>query len=836
MARRTPKIDKVTSQTLAIVRDALGERERVAGLAFARLFLADVPAVDFVDRHAGDLAGAALGLWRLARQARRGSAPKIRAFNPRAKPDLWTSPHTVVEIVADDSPFLVDSLTTAFNQMGLTVHLVVHPVAAVRRVRGVIHGLRVASRGPGGTDGAVTESFMHFQVDQRTRPVTLRKIEREAVRVLADVATAVGDWAAMKARLGEAIAELGRLADGRAVKKGSELRDRADEAVSFLKWIADDNFTLLGLREYRFAGKRHILETRRGALGLLGNAENLVFENWHEGLALPREAKAYIDRPDIVALAKSHRRSTVHRPVFFDVIDIKIFDGQGRVSGELFVLGLFTSAAYSRNPLSIPMLKQKVRRVEAMSDFDRSGHSYKALVHILVTYPRDELFQIDEKSLLDNALGILDLQQRQHVALFLRKDVQGRFISCLVYIPRERFHTSLRKRLASILEHALGGMLIDYTPEFGTESKMVRVLYLIKTKAGAKHRINIKRLTAAMTEATLTWEDRLKDALSAAHGEEAGLDLLRRYRGAFGSGYQDRYDAVETIGDIARIDAALAGSPLELNLYRRTDDPPELLRLKLYSPGRALPLSDVLPMLENMGLKVVGEVPNKILVASAGRSVWVHDFSATLNGAGQDGPVPRVNLAAARELFHDAFLRIFTGQTENDGFNRLVLQAGLTWRQIVILRAACKYLLQTRIAWSQAYMEESLAANPSIAKLIVSLFETRFDPDRGPGKVKAKADMDRRQSASRAIATRIESALDNVASLDEDRILRRFTDLVGAILRTNYYQPAVGHRTTIAFKIDASSVEGLPDPRPWVEIFVYAPDMEGCHLRGGPVA
>lgn len=838
----------------AAVRSQAPAKERETAGAFAQLLVAGIPAADLATHASADLIGAALGFWRFARDRRPGEA-KIRAFNPQPKSHGWTLSHTVVEIVTDNSPFLVASLTAALNRLDLTVHLVLHPLARVVRKKGRLQTIlpeprrRGAPRGRPDPDAAATrteptimESAIQFHVDQRTGREALGRIEREMARVLDDVALAVGDWAPMKDKLARTIEEIDRIP---VAGQGQEI----NEARSFIAWIADDNFTLLGIRDYRFhrRGANTRLAAQPGALGLLRDAALPVFEKWLDRRLLPPEAEAYLHRPNIVAVTKSQRKSTVHRTVYFDVIGIKIFDLRGRVVGERFILGLFTSAAYSLSPVNIPMLQQKLRRVEALAGFERAGHNFKAFAHILQTYPRDELFQADAATLKTNVMGILGLQERQRIAVLTRHDVQRRFVSCLVFIPRERFQTSLRIALAGELERTFGGKLIDFTAEFGAQSVLVRVLFIIETATdGARKRVDIERLTARLTELSRGWEDRLRDALVARHGEERGLARLARFAEAFGSGYRDDYGAEDTVDDIDGIEAVLAGADLVPRLYRRPGDPARLLRLKLYRPGHAVPLSDVLPMLENMGLKVIGEIPNEVKLGPSDGSVWIHDFTARQNGPAAAGTIaaPRISSGGLRDNFHDAFIRIFTGEMENDGFNQLVLQAGLAWRQIVFLRAVAKYLRQTRIAYSQAYMELSLAANPTVAASIVALFETRFDPEWRPGGRRRrtrdtdKAARVRRARAARAVETRIAAALDKVVSLDEDRILRRFANLVAAVTRTNYFQrdPQRAVRPTLSFKIDCQIADGLPAPRPWVEIFVYSPEMEGLHLRGGPVA
>ncbi|MFT5182700.1 MAG: glutamate dehydrogenase, partial [Alphaproteobacteria bacterium] len=513
--------------------------------------------------------------------------------------------------------------------------------------------------------------------------------------------------------------------------------------------------------------------------------------------------------------------------VHMDVIGVKKFDAAGKVVGERMLVGLFTSAAYSRSPVNIPLLRQKVANTLTRAEFPPASHDAKALAHILENYPRDELWQIDADTLFNNAMGILHLQERQHTALFVREDPFQRYLSALVFVPRDRYDTGLRRKLAAILEQRFSGSMVAFFPEFGTDSVLARILYIIKTGPTGIPAYQIDDIEAALLEATRSWSDQLRDALTATKGEGAGLSLFARYGDAFSLGYRERHTPEAAVADIEHIDEVRLTGELGLNLYQRAGDATDAIHLKLYHDETSLPLSDVLPMLENMGLKVVGEEPFEISYryGEGTGAVWIHDFSMrTRSGAG-------VDLKLVREKFHQTFARVFEGVVGDDGFNKLVLGAGLEWRDVVILRAYCKFLLQARIPFSQPYMEETLANNTELAHLIVELFHTRLQlhPKSSAKAVKRKA-----EGLSRDIA----AALENVSNLDEDRIIRRFANAVEATMRTNYYQTdeAGQEKPYLSFKIDSRAIDGLPEPRPLKEVFVYSPRMEGCHLRGGDVA
>ena len=799
-------------------------RDRANAAAFTRLFYAHVPPADLQARSKSQLAAAAVGFWRFAR-ARDGTRAKIRAFNPTQKADGWTTDRTIVEIVTDNTPFLVDSLTASFNRIGLTVHLAIHPMAEIVRSRGILRHLDAAAANAPPTG---SESFMQFHVDRHVSAQKLAEIEKKVRAVLKDIGIAVRDWQPMRRKLAEII-------DTMHQQPGPESTASRAETQSFLKWIAADNFTLLGYREYRYARGRSKLAICPGGLGLMRRKSRTIFEILRDGQPLSPILKKFVDATQPLAIAKSDTLSTVHRSVLLDVLGVRIFDRRGQVTGMKFIVGLFASSAYSHDATNVPILDRKLRQAQTHAGFVAASHDDTALAHILASYPRDELFAIDENTLLTNALGILHLQERQRVALFLRSDPLARFVSGLVYIPRERFNTPLRLAIAKILEDGLGGELASFAPEFNPDSMLARVLYILRlqpTKGPVPQfrRAGIRRIERQIEDAMRSWSDDLHDALYARFGEQRGGEMTASYRAAFGPGYQETYAAAHAIDDIAKIESVLAGNGLQLNLYRRDDDAPDLLRLKLYQPDEAVPLAEILPMLENMGLNVIGEIPNEVQIATHDRTVWIHDFKARIARHDQD---PAFEPLQVRDIFHDALDKIFKGDAEDDGFNALVLGTGLTWRQVALLRGCCKFLLQTRIPFSLAYMAHTLAANPDITAQLVKLFETRFDP-RLVGPTQRARD-------EAQIQAKIEADLIAVASLDEDRILRRFTDLIASMLRTNYFQrnPTEGGDTPkpyISFKIDAAHVDGLPQPRPWVEIFVCAPDMEGCHLRGGPVA
>jgi glutamate dehydrogenase len=794
-------IDRVAGQAVS----RLG-RERGAPVErFIRSFYANVAPDDLRGETLDDLFGAALSLWSFGLQRPPGAA-KVRVYNPRLGDHGWHSPHTVIEAVNDDMPFLVDSVTAALNRLDLTVHLVIHPILRVER--------DAAGRLADAESGR-PESYMHVRISEQSDPALLEAIRKDLETVLANVRAAVGDWRAMRAKIGEIVAELDRSPPPLPAEEVAEGR-------AFLQWLDDDHYTYLGYREYDFTGEGEQAVLRivpeRG-LGILQDESYSVFEGLRNLGSLPPEMRYFLGQSRLLMVTKANRRATVHRPVPMDTIGIKRFDAEGRAVGERLFVGLLTSVAYSRSPREIPLLRRKVANILARARFSPASHDGKALQHILDTFPRDELFQITEDELFEIALGILHLQDRQRVALFVRRDPFERFVTCLVYLPRERYDNELRVRLEAILARAFAGRVTGFGTQM-TDAPLGRLQLTIETTPGAIPDIDLGELEQKLVEAARSWTDLLREALIEAKGEERGLALLRRYGEAFPVAYRERFNAQAAIADIERLEEA-AASPAQpaINLYRPIEAGPDELRLKLYKAGRQLALSDVLPTLEHMGLRVVSEMPYRIEPAGAAAPLWLHEFCmVTPDGA-------EIEVAEVREIFHDAYVRVWTGALEDDGFNRLVLRAGLDWREVTLLRASCKYLRQVGIAFSQSYMEETLARNARIARKLVRLFRARFNPDR-------QAEAPHRVAALEA---KIGEALDRVANLDEDRILRRFLNLMQAMLRTNFFQEG-GGKPYLAFKLDSHRVDELPLPRPLYEIFVYSPRVEAIHLRGGKVA
>jgi glutamate dehydrogenase len=792
---------------LALLAQRVPAAERDAVLRFAKPCLAALDAEDVAEREVVDLYGTVLSLWQFA-ATRPPGAPKLRVFNPSVEEHGWQSPHTVVQIVNDDMPFLVDSVQMELARHGLTLHLIAHPIVTVRRDA---HGKLVELLAQEEGERTTRESLMHVEVDRIVDSAQRSQLAADLVRVLGDVRIAVTDWKAMQQKMRDVSAELGRDPPPLPPETVAETR-------AFLDWLVDNHFTYIGYRA-------HDLVTTPDGLGLSivkGSGLGLLRERSEAALSpsfmqLPARLREHARDRNMLVITKSNWRATVHRPGYLDYIGVKRYDASGQVSGEHRFIGLYTSTAYSANPADIPLLRHKVARVIERAGVPPGSHAGKTLANILDTYPRDELFQIDEDALTRTALAILKLEGRQRLRLFLRYDLYERFVTCLVYAPRERYTTELRLRWQKILVGAFNGSGSEFAVLL-SQSALVRVLITVRTQPGQLPRPDARELERKLAEASRRWEDDLQQALDRTLGEGRAGPLLRRYANAFPAAYREDFQARSGVHDIEMVERALATGTVAMNLYRPVDAGPGALRFKLAHRGGPVPLSNALPMLERMGLTVIEERPYRITPEGAQR-VWLHDYG--LVAANVDVDVDEV-----RPLFENAFARVFAGRVESDDFNRLVMLARLTVHEVVVLRAYGRYLRQIGFPLSQAFIEQTLAAHPSIARLLVKLFRLRFDPER------LDADAEARQVRA------IEAALERVANLNEDRVLRQYVALIQATLRTNFWRTQAdgGRRPFLSLKLDPSKVPGMPEPRPMFEIFVYSTRFEGVHLRGGRVA
>ena len=782
------------------------------GLLFGRAALEDL--LRYGPRELAALAEAA---WATLRRRAPG-APHLRLDNPvdgEGAPRLGTV--TVLELVNDDMPFLLDSVLAELAEQGVEVRLVVHPIFTVeRRHDGELLGF-AGDRPPAG--GARRESFIHLHLarieDADRRAAVLAALEQ----VLRDVRLCVQDWRPMLERVGAVIGELRDNPPPLPV-------DEIAEAVQFLEWLVGNNFTFLGLREYAIGGRAREVEPQfESGLGIMRARDLRVLSRGTELVAMTPEIRDFLNEPRALIITKANIRSRVHRRVHMDYIGIKRFDADGTLTGELRVVGLFTSTAYTRSTRTIPYLRRKVDAVLRRAGFDENSHSGKALVNVLESYPRDDLFQIDEETLYGFALAIMQLDERPRVRVLARRDRFDRFVSVLVYVPRDRYGSHTRIAIGNFLALTFNGRVSAFFPFF-PEGPLVRVHFIIGRNEGESPDPSRAALEDEIAALVRTWADDLEEALTLAHPPERAQALLVKYRDAFSDGYCEVYSPATAVGDIRVIENLSPERQIDIDFYRRLGEPPTSASLKLWSCGRPLPLSERVPVLENMGFKVVDERTHRIDPAGGETGeIWFHDMLLERADGGA------IELDALAPRLEACFLAVINGEAESDGFNALVLLAGLPWRDVALIRTLSRFLRQARIAYSQDYLWTTLRQHAGIAADIVALFHARFD-------TRLDATLQQRGDRQAAIAARIEEALGAVASLDEDVILRRFVNAVQAALRTNFFQltETQAAKPTIAIKFESRKLDDLPAPRPLYEIFVYSPRMEGCHLRFGKVA
>ena len=787
---------------------------------FVRQFYAGSPPDELSGRSPQALCDTAASAWDLL-QNRKAGTPKISITNSAS------NDRTVIQIVNDDMPFLVSSLTCELERMETGPLLVIHPVLTVQRdVDGNLTALRSSGdEGAGAKRGDATESVMYIEVAGHSEDGNVDRLRDNLKSVLNDVRLAVRDWAAMRRITGHFATDF----DGPVM--GAKPA-RTKEVTDFLHWLNDDHFTFLGYRRLNLTGSgknRTFTIEQQHSLGVLTKSRLMIFEGVADGAPVPPQFAAFLDSRNLLLILKANQRSTVHRRVHFDVVAVKIIDDKGVVTGIHLLVGLFTADVYTNSPNFVPVLRNKLDRIRTRVGFRKHSHDDKILQNVMENLPRDELFETSDSELLETALGILHLLQRPRTAVFIRQDQFERFASVLVYVPRDRFDTALRVIIGDILIKALDGRVSSFYTQV-TDSSLARIHYIIATRPGHVPDIDAKAIEALVTKAARAWTDDLRAALIKARGERDGGTQFDVFAHAFPVAYRERFDADTAVGDMARINAAMESKQVGIHVYQAPGATGGTVYIKIYNIGAPLPLSDVMPVLENMGFKVMGEEPFQVtpVGSSGGRGpVWLQNFGMTVATN-----VP-IDIVKSRAEIEEAFRRVWAGDMESDGFNRLVALADLGWREITILRAYAKYLRQATFPFSQAYIENALATHPAVAGMFVQMFLTSFDPALNTS-TKAKA------TAAKVAGSRTEilTALDAVTNADEDRILRRYLNLIESTLRTNYFQKAAdgNPKSYTSFKLNSRTIEELPLPRMNVEVFVYAPRVEAIHLRGGKVA
>ncbi|MFF0330954.1 NAD-glutamate dehydrogenase [Streptomyces fimicarius] len=802
-------------------------------LAYLQRYYLHTAPEDLSGRDPVDVFGAAASHYRLAENRPQGTA-NVRVHTPTVEENGWTCSHSVVEVVTDDMPFLVDSVTNELSRQGRGIHLVIHPQVTVRRdVTGKL--IEVLSGGPGTPKpgekaelphDALVESWIHVETDRESDRADLQQITADLLRVLSDVRETVEDWGKMRdAAL--------RIADDLPGEPLDDLPDEeVEEARELLRWLAADHFTFLGYREYELKDSDALAAVPGTGLGILRSDPQHSEDEAHPVSPsfdrLPADARAKAREHKLLVLTKANSRATVHRPSYLDYVGVKKFDAKGNVVGERRFLGLFSSAAYTESVRRVPVIRRKVAEVVEGAGFSYNSHDGRDLLQILETYPRDELFQTPVDQLRSVATSVLYLQERRRLRLYLRQDEYGRYYSAIVYLPRDRYTTGVRLRLIDILKEELGGNSVDFTA-WNTESILSRLHFVIRVPAGTElphlTDADADRIEARLVEAARSWADGFQEALNAELGEERGAELQRQYGHSFPEGYKADHSPRAAVADLVHLETLKQGEKdFALSLYEPVGAGPGERRFKIYRTGEQVSLSAVLPALQQLGVEVVDERPYELRCADRTHA-WIYDFGLRMPLASGNGGYLADD---ARLRFQEAFAAVWKGEAENDGFNALVLGAGLNWRQAMVLRAYAKYLRQAGSTFSQDYMESTLRNNVHTTRLLVSLFEARMSP----GRQSAGTEL------TDGLLEELDGALDQVASLDEDRILRSFLTVIKATLRTNFFQKTDDGtpHSYVSMKFDPQAIPDLPAPRPAFEIWVYSPRVEGVHLRFGKVA
>lgn len=781
---------------------------------FADQFFGIIALDELTQRRLSDLVGCTLSSWRLLERFD-PAKPQVRAFNPDYEKHGWQSTHTAVEVLHPDIPFLVDSVRMELNRRGYNIHTLQNSVLSVRRdKKGALQ--EVLPKGTQGKD-VQQESLMFLEIDRVAAPAALKALEKALEEVLGEVRVAVADFKPMTAKARELLAWLDK------AKLKVDPAELAEVKV-FMNWLVDNNFTFLGYEEFTVVDQGeaggHLVYDEQSLLGVSRlRRAGLSKADLH----VEQEAVDYLRGPVLLSFAKAAEPSRVHRPAYPDFVSIRELDAKGRVVKECRFMGLYTSAVYADSVTRIPYIRGKVAEIQRRSGFDPRAHLGKELGQVLEVLPRDDLFQTPVDDLFATAMAIVQMQERNKIRLFLRRDPYGRFAYALAYVPRDVYSTETRVKIQQILMERLQATDCEFWTFF-SESVLARVQFILRLDPKNKAVVDPVRLEKEVIQACRSWKDDYASLINETFGEAKGTRVLADFPKGFPAGYRERFAAHSAVVDMQHLYSLSEQRQLVMSFYQPLTQGEQLLHCKLYHADTPLPLSDVLPILENLGLRVLGEFPYR-LTRQDGREFWIHDFAFTA-AAGVEVDIQELN-----DTLQDAFVHIVGGDAENDAFNRLVLTASMPWRDVALLRAYARYLKQIRLGFDLSYIASTLLNHTNIAKELVRLFKTRFYLAR---KLSAEDLEDKQQKLEQAIL----GELDNVAVLNEDRILRRYLDLIKATLRTNFYQPDANgqNKGYFSFKLSPRLIPDIPRPVPKFEIFVYCPRVEGVHLRFGDVA
>jgi glutamate dehydrogenase len=802
-------------QLFNCIEQKLNKSDAKKLIEFSKLYYDKQPLEELDGKSIADIYGSLYCWWNFILQ-RDDHEANVRVFNPSLAEDGWLCGHTVVSVLHEDMPFLVDSVRIEINRRDIAIHAVKSTLVNVARdAEG-----NLISIGPVGEKHRNTknkhykdEALIYFELNLFTDQSSMMDLHQEIVTVLKGVDIVVADYQPM-------LKQIESVRDNIKQAGPCVLSSSVSESQEFLKWLSGGYFTLIGYSEYEFSGpenKRFLTENSDKRLGIFRSSDRITeaveVDDFNPGMS------RFHLTPQVLSFTKSSIRSRVHRRAYSDYVVVKRFDKNGQVDGESRFLGLYTSPVYTLSPTKIPVVRDKVQHVIERSGFDLSSHNGKALRQVLETFPRDELFQSNESELFESSLSVANIQERHLVRLYMRTDPYGKFVNCIIYVPRDNFSTDTREKIQDLIGETVNAVEYEFTTYF-SESVLARCHIVFRIDPDKPVSYDVKRLESQIIDLTRSWEDRLRDSLCESHGEETGTKLYEEYANAFSYGYKESYEARSAVHDIDTISCLNESNNISMSFYQPVGVDKKMMRFKVFHLTNSLELSDIIPLLENLGLRVLGEHPYRIR-PTVGADVWMHDFQLHYSNSAD------IDVHAVKANFQDAFESIWRGHAESDSFNNLVLGAQLNWREVVILRAYACYMKQTNFPFSKSYIAKTLANHLGITRDLISLFKTCFDPH-----FKSEPD------AAELLEQKIIQSLDDVSNLNEDRIIRRYLDMLRGTLRTNFYQKnSEGEiKEYVSFKFSTREIPDVPEPRPMFEIFVFSPKMEGVHLRGGEVA
>ncbi|ODS23081.1 hypothetical protein AB835_10780 [Candidatus Endobugula sertula] len=772
---------------------------------FAGLFFDHFPIDELAKRDIHDVVGMLKSCYSFL-EVYKQKRPKVRIFNPTMKKEGWTSNNTIVTVHYNDIPFMIDSVRMAIINSGITIKSVNNLVLSnIRDSQGHLVNLSKVDYNDKKTS---REMLIYLEIDYHHKLEDIKAITASIRKTMADVNL-------VNRHYRKIVDELQHVRDHIGYSRSHHTRKEIYETNQFIAWLIANNFTFLGYAFYEFKGHKKQPALAR-SYGLLSKEEDI-------SRYFPAdEDKLKVSTDPLLTFKKAPIRSTIHRRAYPDHITIQDYDAEGHFIGVHHIVGLYTSQVYRASVDNIPVLRQKIEEIYKSTHLSQQSHIGKVLRQVLETFPRDELFQSGVKKLGHTLLGITQINERSIIRLFMRKSSDNRFVSAMVYIPRDKFSTSLREKIIAHLSEAVGAESSDFYSYY-SESILSRTYVIFRLAPGVEKKWSESALEHKVKELASSWTDSLDSSIYELHGEECGKEMVKSYCGAFPRAYQDHFSVQQAVNHIAIIQTLSPENPIALRFSYSIETDNTVIHFKVFSYGAALPLSDVIPVLERMNLKVIGEHPyhirlNRNVTGQGKESVWLHDFllHSQLDKS--------VCLSEIKCLFEEAFMNIWQGNAENDFFNGLILTSQINWREVAVLRAYAAYMKQTAFPFSKKAIVKTLMAYPRISQQLIELFVQRFDPSHSTNR-------------TFQLEHKLEQALESISSLNDDRILRHYLRLIQGTLRTNYFQQVEGKpKTYFSFKFMPGNIPDIPEPRPMFEIFVYSPRVEGVHLRGGKVA